>query len=151
VTLSNKVTYVGYAAFANCENLTNLNFNEGFAANLNEMPFGNIRVTNLVIPSTLKTVSYSAFSDNPSLKEVVFEEGVERIENHAFYNCSSVEKVELPLSLKYIGDEVFSDNSKLEIHYAGTGEEFGKIERNGRFISGRWSFSVVCSDGTFTF
>jgi len=53
----------------------------------------NTKLTELLIPDSVKYIGTSAFSGNTSLKTVVLGSGVKNIGNNAFYNCKAVTDV----------------------------------------------------------
>lgn len=68
---------------------------------IGEEAFATTDITEITVPSSVKTICEYAFRDAHSLKSVVFENGVETIENNAFYNCS-LTSVSIPASVKNI-------------------------------------------------
>ena len=55
--------------------------------------------TEIVIPSSVKTIAQSAFHGNAKIKSVEIPDSVEAIENTAFENCTALEYVHIPKSI----------------------------------------------------
>ena len=51
------------------------------------------KMTELVIPDTVKTIEWNAFIDCTSLKSVIIPASVEEIKQQAFYKCESLEEI----------------------------------------------------------
>jgi hypothetical protein len=100
-----KVKAIGDNAFSSCWNLKTLTLAEGIES-IGNSSFWNIGVSELSLPSTLKSIGDDAFA-YIYIKSLVIPEGVESIGNYAFYG-SGVENVELPSTLTSIGDYVFA-------------------------------------------
>lgn len=65
-------------------------------------------ITELTLPSTLKTIDDYAFAFYLNVKDVQIPYGVTTIGNNAFSACYKIENVVLPGTVKKIGDEAFS-------------------------------------------
>lgn len=74
---------------------------------------GNLEITKLVLPSTVKIIEESAFADCRKLKSVKFNDGLERIGNAAF-KSSGLSSVDIPETVKDIGSKAFSQSKELE-------------------------------------
>lgn len=70
--------------------------------------------TELVLPSTLKTIDDYAFDFYSSLSDVQIPYGVTTIGNNALSDCYQIKNVVLPGSVKKIGDYAFSTCDSLE-------------------------------------
>lgn len=132
LTFGSKLTAIGLEAFAHCPLLQNALF----AADslLPEIPrgafLGDSSLSQIVLPSVLKTVSSasfsgcsslvsfpwgaieriadSAFANDLALTDLVFPSSLLSIEGAAFYNCSALKSVVLPSGLKSLGAEAFA-------------------------------------------
>ncbi len=105
-----KVKAIGDNAFSSCWNIKTLSLAEGIES-IGNSSFWNIGVSELSLPSTLKSIGDNAFG-YIYIKSLVIPEGVESIGNYAFQG-SGIEKVELPSTLTSIGDFVFTRCSNL--------------------------------------
>ncbi len=65
-------------------------------------------ITELTLPSTLKTIDDNAFNLYLKVKDVQIPYGVTTIGAHAFSDCIEIETIVLPGTVKKIGDEAFS-------------------------------------------
>lgn len=70
-------------------------------------------VTELDIPSSVKTIGDNAFYRNDNLKTVTLNEGLEKIRYQSFAECESLEKVNLPESLTNMKDNSFGGDENL--------------------------------------
>ncbi len=84
VTIEN-VTSIGELAFEYCKNLTNI-----------------------TIPSSVKTISYDAFSYCTGLTDITIPNSVTYIDTEAFQGCSNLTTITIPNSVTHIGDGAFS-------------------------------------------
>jgi len=94
-------------------------------------------ISELVLPSTIKTIESNAFAGCTSLKKITLPEKitsipfgtfmnctmlesidipdtVTEIGNYAFYNCSSLKTVDFPESLENLGNMVFAECSTID-------------------------------------
>ena len=109
--------------FANCEQLTQLTLEEGFAL-LGQYMFQNCTaLTSVTIPSTVTSIGNSAFANCSSLASVTLTEGVTSIGTNVFQNCKALTTLKLNEGLATIGNYAF-DNlpllTALEIPYTVT-------------------------------
>ena len=66
-------------------------------------------VTEVEIPSTVKSININAFSGFSSLKTLVLPSELETIGDNAFLNCTKITGLNLPNNLKVIGNYAFSN------------------------------------------
>lgn len=64
-------------------------------------------ITDLVIPSDVKSIGDYAFYYDDTLQNVVISNGVETIGNYAFSECDAMVDVSVPNSVKSIGSNAF--------------------------------------------
>ena len=74
---------------------------------------GNEKLTEIVLPSSLRSVEANAFDGCVNLKEVIFPDTIEYIGDEAFFGCSSLERVVFGENLRFIGNNAFSDCDSL--------------------------------------
>ena len=67
----------------------------------------NVLITDLVIPSGVKSISKWAFHNFGCIKNVKISNGVETIGSHAFSSCENLKKVEISSSVTTIGSYAF--------------------------------------------
>lgn len=90
---------------------------EGSVTSLSEDAFFFAdKITEVFIPSTIKTIGSDAFYRCEKMTDVHFAENsvLESIGNYAFESCNSLVLVTLPKSLKTLGERVFDELNNLE-------------------------------------
>jgi hypothetical protein len=107
IVLSKNIVDVGYQAFANCENLTEIKLNDG-----------------------LKHLGVAFVSDCQALQSVVVPDSVEVIRPGTFNNNNSLVSVKLPKSLKTIHYMAFLNCSSVCDLSIGEGAENFKVQNN---------------------
>lgn len=165
ITIPASVYSIGNCMFVNCDNLVTVNY----PVAANKIPWGMFdgcksleftigdkvleiggyafrgnSMTNLTIPSHVKTIGESAYKQCMNLTNVVLEEGVENLGFEAFLDCPNLKTVSLPSSLKKVEDKALYGNA-LEITYNDTKEKFQAL--NIKLSQGT---IVTCLDGTIT-
>lgn len=90
VTIGNTVELIGNSAFRFCQKLTDVD-----------------------IPSSVKTISSNAFDRCDSLKTATLHNGLEVIDSCAFSDCAKLESISLPDSVKEIGVSAFNGCTNL--------------------------------------
>lgn len=107
VTISKNVKEIGRMAFANCENLKTIEFEDN---------------------SSLSLIEENAFYYCTSLKEVKLPKSIQKIKHAIFYGCSSLEKVSTP----FVGERRYytheSSNTDVAAYLFGAGYNFDQIE-----------------------
>lgn len=86
ISFEGEVTSVSAAAFAFCNDLTEVN-----------------------IPATVKTIGDNAFSFCSNLKSVVLNDGLEEIGERVFMHCRNLDEIVLPATVTAIGEDAFID------------------------------------------
>lgn len=86
VRIPNSVTYIGVYAFAECEKLTEVVFEEN---------------------SALQAVGKSAFEECHALTDIVLPASTTKIGDRAFYYCERLENFELPSTVAHVGNLAF--------------------------------------------
>ena len=86
--------------------------------------------------NNLSEINEMAFIGCTSIETVTIKDGLTKIGEFAFCDCSNLKKVYLPKSLKTIERCVFDigTGKKLDIYYAGTEEEWNKINKDQYYI-----------------
>lgn len=74
----------------------------------------NYPLTELTIPSTVKTIGNHAFEGYIKMKTLNLQEGLETIGDYAFYESRQLKELEIPSTVKSIGAYAFANNTKLE-------------------------------------
>lgn len=84
------VAGVGYKAFEDSE-VSVVELSEGISYIADEAFLGAEQLTNIVLPSTLRSIGECAFSGCHSLEEVTLPEGIEVVGASAFVNCAALQ------------------------------------------------------------
>lgn len=136
VYIANTIKSIGYLAFSDCTNLSNLAFEDNSQlTTLNRNAFSNCTsLTILKLPNSLTniisypfsgcnnietvyisnlTLSEMFYSIPESLKTVIFNEGTTEIKQSALFNCLNVQNIVLPNSVITISDSAFTGCSGL--------------------------------------
>lgn len=77
---------------------------------ITEIPNGfadNGKLTELVIPSNVKSIGRNAFSGMQKLKRIILNEGLMKIGDAAFYGCTSIDTLVIPSTVKEIAIGAF--------------------------------------------
>lgn len=138
-----KVIYVGYAMIAVCLAVSAITTAYarpgGFSYAENED--GTLAITgynplyggHVEIPSTIRgkevtSIATNAIRADGRVSEIVIPNGVKRIEYEALRNLYDLTAIYLPESIEYIGNYAFAKNEKMTVYYAGSKDDFTKIE-----------------------
>jgi len=73
-------------------------------------------ITEIVVPSTVKTIRESSFINYRNLNKIVLPEGLTSIEKEAFKECDSLREITLPDSLKVIPVDAFSGSGLSNVY-----------------------------------
>ena len=100
------------------------------------------------LPQGIHNVGGHAFAKNTNLEIANIAPDVKELGVGAFSNCLRLKTVSIPTSVKYIGSNCFFNCVKLRrINYAGTKQEWRRIQRGSNWLSKAATSTVVCSDG----
>ncbi len=108
------MTAIGDNAFKSCYNIKNVTINAALET-IGKCAFYNVWITELVLPSSLKSIGDYAFYWCGNLKSLIVPNGVETIGDYAFYGCQRMAKLELPSTLTSIGEFLTSICPNLSI------------------------------------
>ena len=136
------VTSIGDMQFARCLKLTSIDVDDKNTSyrsvhgvlytydgtKLVSYPTGSTLQT-YVVPYGTTTISDLAFDNCESIKKIALPETLEYIGGDAFDRCYNLAYIAIPTSVTYIGDWAFTYcNSMTDIYYAGSKEQWDKIE-----------------------
>lgn len=122
ITIPSSVANIGANAFYGCTGLTRVNIQDlsSWCAVTLESNYSNplayagdlflngVRVTDLVIPSGVKSIGNGVFLGCRSITRVSIPNGVTSIGFNSFGGCSGVTEITIPSSVKTIADGAFS-------------------------------------------
>ena len=94
-----------------------------------ENTFTSDEVRTVWMPDTVEVVEAKAFEHCANLESITLSRNLKIIKGAAFMGCSKLRSVSLPKSLERIGTLAFSDTAVDEFFFAGTMEEFKRIEK----------------------
>ncbi len=108
--------------------------------------YGNLILTNIIIPETVNVVGIEAFWNCSNLLEITLK--AHTISKLAFDNCSNLKNIVIKNSVKNIKERVFNGCNKIEkINYDGSISDWNNISEN------EWNKNsnitqIICLDGT---
>ena len=125
VVIPEGVTAIGREAFMSCTSLASV-----------------------VIPGSVTYIDGSAFNRCTSLTSVSIPASVTAIDNSTFSDCTALASVSIPESVTTIGDNAFDGCTSLsDVRYAGSKEQWEKIEKGEEWSCHIPAESVQCADG----
>ena len=129
-----RVTAIGTSAFSELQNLKTVTINEGITEIL-ERAFQSSAITQVALPTSLKSIGNEAFESCDTLQSVVIPEGVETIGDYAFGYNYELRSLTLPSTLKSLGSNVFNWNCALSAIISNITEPFAinKFTFNGGY------------------
>lgn len=105
--IPNTVKIIGDEAFKDCNNLIDVEFNDGLTE-INTNAFYNCKnITAITLPSTLKTVGTSAFTNCKNVTSLELNDGLEYIGGSAFNYMGEIGTVRIPGTVKDMGEFIF--------------------------------------------
>ena len=102
---------------------------EGVTA-ISSNAFKNAALSEINLPSSLRTIGSSAFSNCQNLTAIVIPDGVTEIERGMFLSCRKMVSVTIPATVTKIGRQAFSTNmqSLTDVYYGGSEADWALIE-----------------------
>lgn len=94
-------------AFANCENLNSVHFEEGLLSIGNNAFKGCVNLSNIDFPNSLTTIEPEAFANCKSLSQIILTSNITNLGASAFMNCEGVSKVSFA-NLSVLESNVFN-------------------------------------------
>jgi hypothetical protein len=147
ISIPDSVKDIGYGAFWGCRSLTSITLPDHVRM-IGCVFLGCISLTSIIIPNGVTNIGKRAFFRCSSLSSVTLPNSVTSIGKRAFYGCSSLTSITIPSSVKSIGKRAFKDCLLLNsINYAGTQEQWMKIEKDDNWMSGSEIKVIHCEDG----
>lgn len=127
IVIEDKITYISIAAFDSCKALKSVTIPEGVTTIETAAFINCTSLTGITIPKSVKTIKNEAFEGCKALKNVVIPGSVTTLGDSAFKDCTNLKTVDIPKSVKYLADTFDGCTSLTTINYAGTEEEWKKI------------------------
>lgn len=117
IVLPKSVKEIGFMAFAECQNLSDVNFQNLSALNMIDSRafYGCKLLENVDLSNSinLTAITNSSFKDCRSLHTLMLPDGLKVIEAEAFMNCELLDLKKYPSSLTHIGNYAFGNNRSL--------------------------------------
>ena len=109
VVLPHSITDIGKRAFAGCEALASITFDENSALeSIGRNAFAEcLKLASIKLPDTVKKIEDYAFSNCASLRSFAVPSGVTSIGYGVFSYCTTLKTVTLPQSILTIGEKAF--------------------------------------------
>lgn len=108
VSLPEGLTSIGYGAFMNCYNLTQITIADGVRQIGNAAFSGCSALARVTLPKNLESLGSMAFEYCYQLEQIQLPDTLKRIPRNAFLGCTSLSTVTLPGNLVSIGNNAFS-------------------------------------------
>ena len=106
-TISDSVTIIGDAAFADCH-IPNSVTIPNSVKGIGSYAFYNCRgLTSVTIPNSVKSIGMYAFFCCDSIKSVMIPNSVSSISSYVFGGCSTLTSITIPNSVTSIGEKAF--------------------------------------------
>ena len=127
IEIKNGVTTIGDNAFGGCRHVTKVSLPTSLVS-IGTYAFNFCtQLKQIEIPKNTITLKAHAFN-GCALESIKIPDGTAKIESGLFYACNFLEKIELPKSITVVGEAAFLSTNLKEITYAGSKEQWKKIE-----------------------
>ena len=105
-------------------------------------------MTQISIPSNVKTINKGVFSSCDNLKSVSLPDGITSIKLCAFADCGNLQTINIPKSVTSIEMEVFWKCSKLkQINFDSTKNDWYNITKGENWNYNTPKYTIHCTDG----
>ncbi len=111
-TLPRSLKELPKMSFFYCENLSEIDFPEGFEA-IGEFALGHCGFESITLPSSLQRMDYYAFGGNEKLLGIAIPDSVTQMGMYIFSGCTALKEATLPSGTMTIPDSIFSDCTAL--------------------------------------
>jgi len=114
ITIPNSITSIGSSAFSGCQNLTNITI-PNKVTSIGSSTFKDCtKLTSITIPNSVTSIGSSAFEACKVLTDIEIPNSVTNIGHSAFRNCQSLTSITIPNNVTIIKDFTFRDCRRLE-------------------------------------
>ena len=113
VVLSEGITKIGYAAFAHCILLTQIELPDSLRI-IGEAAFAGAGLTSITIPDKVETILADAFSTCEGLTSIVLPDSVTSIGRQVFDACTTLSSITIGNGIKTVPEYAFINCSALE-------------------------------------
>ncbi len=149
ITVPNSVLHIGRYGFAKCTSLAEVELSNQLT-DLGESVFQECSSLKRIGGCDgITSLGPFALAECTSLTEIALSKQLHTIEQRAFWKCTSLKSIAIPKSVKKIMSGAFSECTSMEhVEYAGTTEDWSKIEiGENSFLDTKVS-EILCKDGT---
>ena len=109
------ISKLGYGTFSNCTQLSKLTLpKDGFETIESNAFYECSSLTSFVVGKNTKTIGASAFYGCSGLMEVTLSEGLQSVGSQAFSKCTALVNIVFPESVETVGEGAFEECTKLE-------------------------------------
>ena len=113
LTIPNSVDSIGAGAFQDCANLETVVIGNGVKTLIEDIFSGCTKLKSVSLPQSITMIYFGVFANCTSLSSIDIPSSVTYLGYRAFDGCSSLDNVVIPESVKYIGCAAFRDCSSL--------------------------------------
>lgn len=129
--MADSVKNIGIEVFSGCHKLKEIKLSESLKSIGNNAFYECRSLESITIPDTVTSIGKSAFSECTNLKKIKLPKSLTTIKLASFKNCEALTNITIPVSVITIEKFAFMNCNKLAtINYAGTKENWEKIEKN---------------------
>ena len=123
VTIPDTIISMGIGAFSNCQNLTDVVFEQNSQLSaIGESAFsGCSGLTNIIIPNSVTSIDVYAFNGCSGLTNIIIPNSVTSIGNLAFSNCTGLTSITIPNNVTSVGEYAFLNCTNLKNVSFGNG------------------------------
>ena len=148
ITIASTVKTIADHCFGECAQLEEVSIKEGKLETIDEAAFLNCyTLRKITIPKTVNVIGKYAFAGCWSLNEVILPEGLQEINEDTFFACQQLTTIGIPASVTVIKTDAFREAGVKNIYYAGSEEEWEKIDKgNNDFTDCRIFFNGEICD-----
>ncbi len=131
INIPDTVTTIGQFAFYECKNLVSVHLPTGLKKIERNTFTGCEKLSNVNLPYTIEEIGTSSFTACTSIRTITLPGNIKIIGQSAFAGCKSLESISIPKSITTIGQTAFSATGLINVHYAGTTDEWSSISIAG--------------------
>lgn len=112
VIIPNSVTTIGYGAFSDCPNLSNVTLGNNVQT-IGGNAFQFASISSIVIPNSVTTIGENAFNGCVNLESVSMSTNVSSIGNDAFHGCGKLASIDFPNTLTTLSQGICNECESL--------------------------------------
>lgn len=113
IIVSDGITNIGFAAFYNCKNVTNITIPSSVKSMGNGVFSNCTGLSNITLPSSITSIGSDLFNGCTGLTNITIPNGITKIYSQTFMKCSSLSNIILPSGITNIDSNAFKDCTAL--------------------------------------